>query len=117
MNSLYTIERMDNSGEVTIDLANFNLVTEVLDNTQEEISSKKFFNVILGNGASISISSNSEQVLLVKRTQILKARKKFTKEFYKTLSRRIGKIITKEKKKYIKKELKLLKEIRNALNN
>ena len=118
MKTQYNIVATDSGRTETLELANVQFVTDVIEEEHKE--GHFFFNVVLGSGTAASILSEDKDVLMGRRNKVLKARRKFMKAFYKKMAVLNAKAIRdpkadKKRKKNIKRELKLLKQIRDAL--
>lgn len=113
---LYDLAVLQGLRTEVIDLSSFTHVTDIIEDEEGGL----FFNVVLGGG-KVGVSVMGEREWLVEqRVKVLKARAKFMKHFYKTMAKDTAKAThnpkaDKKRKKHIKKELSLLKEIRDLL--
>lgn len=119
MKTQYDMVITDSGRTETIDLSVFTYVTDVIggDSDSEPLF---FFNVIMQGGVNFSSLSKDKDVVIARRTSVLKARDTFLKKFYKRLAKLNAKAVVdkkeiKKRDKNVAKELSLLTEIRDAL--
>ena len=118
MKTQYDLEILDIGRNETIELSMVSFVTDIIESETSE--NQKFFSVVLQGGTQVSVISENKELLKTKRTNLLIAKDKFTKKFYKRMAKLNAKAVNDKKqqkriKKNVKKEIALLTEIRDIL--